>query len=149
MKIRVMTIDDYEQVYSLWMNTPNIGLNNLDDSKDGIAKFLSRNPNTCFVADENSAIVGAILGSHDGRRGTIAHAAVAQNKQRLGIGKMLVNAVVSALKDEGINKIFITVFCDNAAGSNFWDKQGFSVREDLIYRDKELNPLIKYNSYKC
>ena len=33
MDIRIMTINDYEQVYALWVSTPNMGLNNLDDSK--------------------------------------------------------------------------------------------------------------------
>ena len=48
--IRKMSIEDYEAVYALWANTPNMGLRNLDDSKEGIALFLKRNPETCFVA---------------------------------------------------------------------------------------------------
>lgn len=36
MKIRLMTMNDYEQIYDLWINTPGLGLNNLDDSKLGI-----------------------------------------------------------------------------------------------------------------
>ena len=32
--IRVMTIDDYEKVYSLWMSCKNMGFNNLDDSRE-------------------------------------------------------------------------------------------------------------------
>ena len=39
MLIRPMTIDDYEEVYSLWMSCKGMGLNNLDDSKEGIEKF--------------------------------------------------------------------------------------------------------------
>ena len=53
MIIRFMTINDYEQVYALWLGTPNMGLNNLDDSKNGIAKYLARNPNTCFIAEKD------------------------------------------------------------------------------------------------
>ena len=34
--IRVMTIDDYEKVYALWMSCKNMGFNNLDDSREGI-----------------------------------------------------------------------------------------------------------------
>ena len=41
-EIRVMTIDDYEKVYSLWMSCKNMGFNNLDDSREGIAKYLRR-----------------------------------------------------------------------------------------------------------
>lgn len=48
--IRVMTIDDYDQIYDLWIHTPGMGLNNLDDSRDGIARYLKRNPTTCFAA---------------------------------------------------------------------------------------------------
>ena len=75
MLIRPMTIDDYEEVYSLWMSCKGMGLNNLDDSKEGIEKFLIHNPNTCFVAEEN-CIVGAIMVGNDGRRGYIYHTAV-------------------------------------------------------------------------
>lgn len=48
-----------------------MGLNNLDDSKDGIEKFLKRNPDTCFAAEEDGKIVGVIMAGNDGRRGYI------------------------------------------------------------------------------
>ena len=47
-----MTIDDYDGVYNLWLNTPGIGLNDLDDSRQGIERYLERNPKTCFVAEK-------------------------------------------------------------------------------------------------
>ena len=97
MIIRTMTINDYEQVYALWLNTPNMGLNNLDDSKDGITKYLSRNPNTCFVAESDANIIGVILSGHDGRRGYIHHTAVSGDMQRRGIGDALVKVAMSAL----------------------------------------------------
>ena len=67
MKIRKMVIEDYEKVYQLWMSCAGMGLNNLDDSKEGIEKFLRRNPDTCFVA-EDQEIVGVILAGNDGIR---------------------------------------------------------------------------------
>ena len=45
MQIRKMTIADYEKVYALWMSCKNMGFNDIDDSKEGIARFLERNPN--------------------------------------------------------------------------------------------------------
>lgn len=77
MKIRLMNIEDYEQIYSLWVNTPGMGLNNLDDSREGIERYLKRNPNTCFVAEEKGTIIGVIISGHDGRRGFIYHTTVA------------------------------------------------------------------------
>jgi len=138
MKIRVMTIKDYEKVYSLWLNTPGMGLNNLDDSKNGIAKYLLRNPNTCFVAEENQNIIGIILSGHDGRRGFVYHTAVSKNSQRQGIGTKLVNTAMKALKKEGVTKVALVVFDKNLDGNKFWEKQGFTIREDLIYRNKAL-----------
>lgn len=42
MEIRLMTISDYDQVYTLWMRTPGMGLNPLDDSREGITKSKTR-----------------------------------------------------------------------------------------------------------
>ncbi|MDD4493718.1 MAG: GNAT family N-acetyltransferase [Eubacteriales bacterium] len=146
MTIRTMKITDYERVYSLWLDTPNMGLNNLDDSKEGIAKYLSRNPNTCFVAESNSNIIGVILSGHDGRRGYIHHIAVNGSEQRNGVGTALLNSALSALKDEGINKIALVVFGKNEKSNAFWEKQGFGTREDLIYRNKAITELTRIDT---
>ena len=55
MEIRVMTIDDYDMVYQLWLNTPGMGLNHIDDSKKGIHKYLLRNPHTSFCCDRKQS----------------------------------------------------------------------------------------------
>ncbi len=139
MEIVEMTIADYENVYNLWINTPGMGLNALDDSKAGIDKYLRRNPTTCFTAKENGEIVGVILSGHDGRRGYIHHTAVKQEKRYNGIGKALVDRSINALREEGINKIAFVVFRNNDNGNNFWDKLGFKERRDLVYRDKVIS----------
>ena len=66
MNIRTMTIADYDKVFALWLSCKGMGLNNLDDSKDGIAVFLERNPKTCFVAVNDEEIIGAVC-SQGGR----------------------------------------------------------------------------------
>jgi len=146
MKIRIMTLDDYEKVYSLWLSTPNMGLNNLDDSKEGIGRYLKRNPNTCFVAEKEGNIIGVILAGHDGRRGFIHHTAVSVNEQKTGAGSALVEAAVSALKNEGICKAILVVFKKNEKGNKFWEKIGFTTREDLVYRDKALVEIIRIDT---
>jgi ribosomal protein S18 acetylase RimI-like enzyme len=146
MTIRTMTISDYENVYSLWLNTPNMGLNNLDDSKDGIEKYLARNPNTCFVAEKDGVIIGVVLSGHDGRRGYIHHTAVAHSEQRNGVGTALLNAAMSALEREGISKVALVVFGKNEEGNAFWEKQGFIKRPDLIYRNKAIADLKRIDT---
>ena len=57
----------------------------------------------------------------------------------MGIGTKLVNAAVEAIRNEGINKVVLVAFKINKLGNNFWEKQGFKVREDLYYRDLRIN----------
>ena len=146
MYIRPMVINDYKQVYSLWLNTPNMGLNNVDDSKEGIQKYLLRNPTTCFVAEQNKEIIGVILSGHDGRRGYIHHTAVLAKFQQQGIGARLVDAAMSALEKEGITKVALVVFEKNQNGNLFWEKLGFTARNDLVYRNKAVSHLIRYDT---
>ncbi|MDF2674541.1 MAG: ypeA, partial [Clostridiales bacterium] len=125
MKIQVMTIKDYEDVYSLWTNTPGVGIRSIDDSKPGIEKFLDRNPATSFVAVDDNKIVGVILCGHDGRRGYIYHTAVDIKYREQGIGTKLLEAVYAALKGEGINKAALIVFSNNGIGNSFWKSRGW------------------------
>lgn len=146
MIIRLMTIEDYEKVYQLWLSCSGMGLNNLDDSKDGIAKYLDRNPDTCFVAEKSDEIIGVIITGHDGRRGFIYHTAVNPEYRNQGIAKMLVEAAMDALKANGINKVALVVFDRNKDGNAFWEKVGFTVREDLVYRNKTISELIRIDT---
>ena len=65
MKIRQMKIEDYDEVYHLWKRIRGFGIRSMDDSKEGIDRFLKRNPTTSVVAEEDGKIVGAILCGHD------------------------------------------------------------------------------------
>lgn len=139
MKIRRMIIEDYEKVYALWTNTAGMGMRSLDDSMEGIDKFLKRNPSTNFVAMVDEEIRGVILSGHDGRRGYIYHAAVHVEYRGHGIGKALVDTALEALKEEGINKVALVVFKTNESGNAFWEAVGFEARTDLNYRNKSIN----------
>ena len=137
MQLRLLTMDDYNSIYALWSSTPGMGLRTLDDSNEGIERFLKRNPTTCFAAlNDMESIIGVILCGHDGRRGYIYHMAVAPECRRLGIGTMLVVAALEALRQEGIHKAALVAFSTNEAGNRFWESIGFSERKDLVYRNK-------------
>ena len=141
-----MTPEDYDGVYALWLSCPGMGLNDVDDSRAGVGRYLARNPETCFVALEEDQIVGAILAGHDGRRGYIYHTAVSPSRQKRGIGTLLVDAALDALRDEGITKTALVAFSRNADGNAFWEKMGFTVRDDLVYRNRALTELIRIDT---
>lgn len=144
--IRTMRLEDYERVYALWLSCKGMGLNDVDDSREGIARYLARNPNTCFVAEEADAIVGVIMTGHDGRRGFIHHTAVSPDARGRGIGSALVERALAALKAEGISKVALVAFARNEAGNAFWEKQGFTSRGDLVYRNRTLAEMVRIDT---
>lgn len=141
-----MTPADYDAVYDLWVHTPGMGLNSIDDSEPGIRKYLERNPSTSFVAMEEGRIAGAILAGHDGRRGYICHTAVLPEFRGKGIGRALTEHAMDALEKEGISKAALVVFNRNEAGNAFWGALGFTTREDLVYRNKNIRPLDRIDT---
>ena len=123
--IKTVTIDDYDAIYDLWNSTEQSrrALNPVDDSREGIARYLKRNPNTCFAAVKDGRIIGVILTGHDGRRAIVHHLCVHPDCRRMGIAGHLVS-----LAEEAMNA--------------FWEQQGYSLRTNLNYRNKSLNDQI-------
>lgn len=137
--IRAMEEKDYEQVHSLWMSIKNFAIRSQDDSKEGVVRFLRRNPGISVVAEEDGRIVGAILCGHDGRRGCLYHVCVSEQYRLRGIGKAMVVYCMEALKREKINKVSLIAFSENDIGNAFWKEIGWTKREDLNYYDFTLN----------
>ena len=137
--VRVMTIEDYDQVKELWNSIKGFGIRSMDDSREGVARFLKRNPTTSVVAEEDGKVVGAILCGHDGRRGCLYHVCVHKDYRMRGIGKSMVAFAMEALKKEEINKVSLIAFTKNDIGNAFWKEIAWTKREDLNYYDFTLN----------
>ena len=137
--VRILTIEDYEGVYALWKKIKGFGIRSIDDSKEGVARFLKRNPRTSVVAEKDGRIVGSILCGHDGRRGCLYHVCVDEDYRRHGIGKRMVVFAMKALKEEKINKVSLIAFTENDIGNAFWNTIGWTERLDLNYYDFTLN----------
>lgn len=139
MIIRTMTIDDYDTVYALWKSIRGFGIRSIDDSREGIGRFLQRNPTTSVVAEDKGAVVGSILCGHDGRTGYFYHVCVHRDYRMHGIGKSMARFCVEALRAEQINKVSLIAFTQNTVGNTFWQDLGWSDREDVNYYDFSIN----------
>ena len=137
--IREMTIADYDEVYTLWKKIKGFGLRSIDDSREGVERFLKRNPTSSVVAEDDGKIVGSILCGHDGRRGCFYHVCVDRDYRRRGIGKNMVVFAMEALRKEKINKVSLIAFTKNDVGNAFWNTIGWTQRQDLNYYDFTLN----------
>ena len=139
MTIRTMTIEDFDQVHALWMTIKGFGIRSIDDSKEGVERFLKRNPTTSVIAEIDNKIVGSILCGHDGRRGCLYHVCVDEKYRRHGIGKAMVVYAMQALKKEKINKVSLIAFTVNDIGNAFWNTIEWTERKDLNYYEFVLN----------
>ena len=137
--VRTMTTTDYEGVHDLWMTIKGFAIRSIDDSKEGVERFLARNPKTSVVAVADGKIVGAILCGHDGRRGCLYHVCVHETYRMRGIGKAMVVFCMEKLRAEQISKVSLIAFTANDIGNAFWRQIGWTKREDLNYYDFVLN----------
>ena len=137
--IREMTPEDYDKVYELWMSIQDCGIRCNDAAREGVTRFLKRNPTTSVVAEQNGRIVGAILCGHDGRTGFFYHVCVASDYRKHGVGHRMVHFAMKALQSEGINKVSLIAFKSNEVGNEFWHNVGWVERSDVNYYDFVLN----------
>jgi len=135
--IHEMKMDDYDEIYELWRNTPGMGLSNAD-KRESIDSFLGRNKGLSYVCRHGGRIVGTVLCGHDGRRGYIYHVTVAEEYRGRGIGRRLVETSLEKLKEEGIDKCHLFVFVDNSVGNAFWASMGWDKREDIFVYSKTI-----------
>lgn len=122
--LRPMNITDYDRVLALWSDTEHMKLNECD-TREGISLYLNRNPGLCFVAEQDGALVGAVLCGHDGRRGYLRHLAVAKEYRSRGIARGLVQSSLLGLAAHGIGKCNLYVEDENIPGLAFWARMGW------------------------
>jgi len=135
-KIKKMNIKDYREIIGLWKSTEGIGINDYDDSRRSIKKFIEKNPNTCFVAVNDNEIIGTVMSGNDGRRGIIYHLMVKPEYRKNGIGKKLLDRAENGLRKEGIRRIYLFALKNNKTGNRFWANNDYIIRDHLVFRTR-------------
>lgn len=136
---RYMDITDYDQVSALWARIRGFGIRSIDDSREGVARFLKRNPHTSVVALDKDKIVGSILCGHDGRQACFYHVCVDEAYRKQGIGRRMAQMCADTLRADHINRVYLIAFKKNEAGNAFWHKIGWEKRDDRNYYELFLN----------
>lgn len=124
-----MTTEDYDSLVLLMQATPGISVRDAD-SREATTRYLERNPNLSFVAEEQGNIVGCVMCGHDGRRGYLQHLIVLPHYRRQGIANALVESCLAQLEQLGIFKSHIDVFRSNTQAQAYWESQGWEQRTD-------------------
>lgn len=138
-QIRYMVKGDYQKIRKLWDIIESFRIRSLDDSMEGIGRFLERNPNMSIVAEDENKIVGSILCGHDGRTGAFYHVCVDPKFRKKGIGRSMAEMALQSLKREKIGTVTLQAFADNETGNLFWEKIGCLRRSEVNHYDYILN----------
>lgn len=131
MRIRPMTIDDYDEIFAMWQITTKRALSKADE-RSQIERYLRRNEGMSQIAEIDGKIVGTVLAGHDGRRGFIHHMAVLPEYRRRHIGRKLAQKAIECIAADGIDKTHIFCYQNNETGQNFWSSFGFEKRDDVF-----------------
>jgi len=117
---------DYAAVRALWESCqPGIQLRP-SDSADEIARKVERDPDLFLVAARRGAIVGAVIGGFDGRRGYAYHLAVEAGTRGSGLAQALLAELESRLADLGCLRMNLMVAKDNWPAQRFYGRAGWS-----------------------
>lgn len=133
-----MTAADIPAALTLWRGTEGMGLGD-SDRPERLAAFLERNPGLSAVATEgNGTLVGAVLCGDDGRRGYLHHLAVLRERRHHGIAHAMLAHCFAGLKMREIEKCNIFLLTSNTEGERFWQREGWTVRDNLKVMQKNV-----------
>lgn len=133
--VRAFRESDYDAVVGVWRAA---GLTlKPSDTLPELRKVVERNPGLLLVAEEEGAVIGAVIGAWDGRRAWIYHLAVLPARQGRGIGRMLMDELERRLRAIGATKLNLLVEQGNAAVADFYRKLGYAP-DDLLFMTRRL-----------
>jgi ribosomal protein S18 acetylase RimI-like enzyme len=133
LNFRPFELSDFNEVIVLWEKAGLIL--SQSDTLSGLKKKLDCDPELFFVTEEDSHIIGVVMGSYDGRRGWINHLAVDPDYQGRKIGQKMVRELEKLLKNKGCDKVNLLIELSNDKVEHFYEKQGYQ-RDDLIFMEK-------------
>jgi ribosomal protein S18 acetylase RimI-like enzyme len=129
---------DFDSVIKLWESIEKGVHVGRSDTLAEIEKKIARDPDLFLVAEKDGAIIGAVLGGFDGRRGLIYHLAVAASFRGEGLGSRLMDEVESRLRAKGCLKCYLLVTLDNSEVGRYYRQRGWQHMQDIQLYGKEL-----------
>lgn len=138
--VRELRAEDYDALAALWREAGLPFRPRGRDTREAIARQLREATAAYLVAEAGDTVVGAVLGSHDGRKGWINRLAVSPAYRRRGIGARLVAEVERRLAALGI-EIFACLIEDwNEDSLATFQKLGYKPFQDITYLTKRMQP---------
>ncbi|MCG5254588.1 GNAT family acetyltransferase [Brevibacillus agri] len=138
MQLQSFALEQYEAVVELWQRAGLVL--SRSDTREGLRRKLERDPELFLVAtNDDGQVVGAVMGSYDGRRGWVNHLAVDPACQGQALGSRLMQELERRLMNVGCEKINLLIEPENSGVQSFYRQLGFAACE-LIFMEKWIAP---------
>jgi ribosomal protein S18 acetylase RimI-like enzyme len=129
--IREFTMEDYDDVLTLWLSAgPGVD-RRPSDEREQVAMKIERDGDLFLVATLGDRLAGAVMGGWDGRRAYVYHLAVASGLRRRGIGTALMDELEGRLRGKGALKAKCQIYTHNEASLAFFRRRGWDIEEGL------------------
>lgn len=130
MQIRPYADSDHDAVVAFWNAVlPDSAPHN--DPVTSIRNKLAVERDLFFVAENDGALVGTVMGGYDGHRGWVYSVAVDPGFRRRGIATSLIEHLEAALIQRGCLKLNLQVRSTNSEVIAFYKTVGFDVEERI------------------
>ncbi len=141
---RPMQKEDIDYIYKL--GKENFGSEtqySWDWSISKIKEYITSSFGTAFVCVHEDKIVGFALAQNkysEQKKGLawFTYIMVINDFQSKGIAKKLLSMVESSLKEKGVKEIITDIYEDNKNSLNFFEKQGFEIKEKWFILAKKI-----------
>ncbi len=138
--IRKLDIADYDTLCNLWQESGLSYRPNGRDTRQNIALQIEGDCSIYLVAEDKKRMIGAILATHDGRKGWLNRLAVSPDYRKRGIARMLVQEAEKQLLSRGIEIFACQIEDWNQTSMNVFDHLGYKRHDDITYFSKRLRP---------
>ena len=133
--LRHLTVDDYDAIIRLWKEA---GLESVRlqgrDSHDAFAAQLAAGQRVIGLEDAGQ-LIGAVLVTHDTRKGWINRLAIHPDHRRKGYATELIAAAERELREMGFQIFAVLIEADNNASQELFAREGYKAH-DIVYMSK-------------
>ena len=133
--LRHLTVDDHDAIIRLWKEA---GLESVRlqgrDSHDAFAAQLAAGQRVIGLEDAGQ-LIGAVLVTHDTRKGWINRLAIHPDHRRKGYATELIAAAEQELRAMGFQIFAVLIEADNNASQELFAREGYKAH-DIVYMSK-------------
>lgn len=134
--IRPLDATDYDDLIALWDRSGLPYRPRGRDSRDAIANEVKR-METCFLGMfDGDKMIGAIIGTSDGRKGWINRLAIDPDYRGKRLAGFLIEECEKALREQGLKVIAALIEEENLPSIAAFKRAGYHYHPDIYYFSK-------------